>query len=99
MTRKRLAVGYIRVSTEDQAAEGVSLEAQRARIAAWCEANGYELAGVHVDAGISGRRADNRPALPVSIRSVSETRSAPAFWSRAVRSSVSRSERARRLRL
>ena len=59
----KVAVGYCRVSTAGQAAEGVSLEAQKARIAAWAEANGYELLGVHVDAGLSGGKADNRPAL------------------------------------
>jgi hypothetical protein len=30
------AVGYVRVSTEGQAADGVSLDAQRGRIEAWC---------------------------------------------------------------
>jgi len=50
-----------------QAAEGVSLEAQRARIEAWCVANGYELAGLHVDAGLSGKRADNRPGLQAAL--------------------------------
>lgn len=35
------AVGYVRVSTEAQALDGVSLEAQEARIEAWCIANGY----------------------------------------------------------
>ena len=56
------AIGYIRVSTAEQATDGVSLEAQRTRIEAWCNANGYRLATVHTDAGISGKRADNRPA-------------------------------------
>ncbi len=57
------AIAYIRVSTEEQASEGVSLAAQQAKIEAWCLANDYELANVFVDAGISGKRADNRPAL------------------------------------
>ena len=57
------AIGYIRVSTEKQANEGVSLEAQEARINAWCVANGYELVQVYVDAGISGKKMDNRPEL------------------------------------
>ena len=48
------AIGYIRVSTEKQANEGVSLEAQEAKIVTWCKANGYELVKVYVDAGISG---------------------------------------------
>jgi DNA invertase Pin-like site-specific DNA recombinase len=33
-------VGYVRVSTQDQAREGVSLEAQEAKIRAWWELNG-----------------------------------------------------------
>ena len=57
------AIGYIRVSTADQATNGLSLDAQRQRIERWCECNGYRLADLHTDAGISGKRADNRPAL------------------------------------
>ena len=57
------AIGYIRVSTEGQAQDGVSLDAQRAKIEAWCALNDYTLAAVHVDAGISGKPADNRPGL------------------------------------
>jgi site-specific DNA recombinase len=37
------AVAYLRVSTDEQAREGVSLDAQRARVAAWCAANGADL--------------------------------------------------------
>jgi len=55
--------GYCRVSTEGQATEGISLEAQTAKIQAWAMANDSEVAGVWVDAGISGKRADNRPEL------------------------------------
>ena len=33
------AIGYIRVSTEKQANEGVGLEAQEAKIVTWCKAN------------------------------------------------------------
>ena len=52
------AVGYIRVSTQGQAEEGVSLDAQKAKIEAWCMANDYELTAIYEDAGISGTRAD-----------------------------------------
>lgn len=62
------AIAYIRVSTIGQASDGVSLDAQQAKISAWCELNGYELAGIHVDAGLSGSRADNRPALQEAIK-------------------------------
>jgi site-specific DNA recombinase len=52
------------VSTEDQAREGVSLEAQRERLAAYATAHGLELVGVEVDAGISGKVAPSqRPGL------------------------------------
>src|SRR3954454_24039305 len=66
------AVAYIRVSTTDQATDGVSLDAQRARIGAWCLSNGAELAegDIHVDAGISGKRADNRPSLVAALEGV-----------------------------
>jgi DNA invertase Pin-like site-specific DNA recombinase len=56
-------VGYIRVSSEEQAATGVSLDAQRHRIAAYCTAHGLTLLRVEADAGISARRTTNRPAL------------------------------------
>ena len=53
------SIAYIRVSTLLQATEGVSLDAQEAKIRLWCAANDAELAGVFVDAGISGKRSDN----------------------------------------
>ncbi len=64
------AIGYIRVSTEKQASEGVSLEAQQAKIEHWCKANGYELVKVYVDAGISGKRMDTRKELLAALASL-----------------------------
>jgi site-specific DNA recombinase len=61
------AIGYIRVSTEGQVVDGVSLDAQRAKIEAWCLLNDYTLSAVHVDAGISGKSADNRPGLQAAL--------------------------------
>jgi site-specific DNA recombinase len=61
------AIGYVRVSTLGQAVEGVSLETQQGRIESWCHANGYELVAVHVDAGISGKKACNRPGLQTAL--------------------------------
>lgn len=63
-------VGYIRVSTAGQAAEGVSLAAQKARIEAWGAASGLPLASVHVDAGLSGSKATNRPGLQAALSDV-----------------------------
>lgn len=61
------AVAYIRVSTEKQANEGISLEAQQSRIEQWCKTNGYELAGVYVDAGISGKSMETRKELLAAL--------------------------------
>ena len=60
---RQVTIGYIRVSTVAQADEGVSLDAQRDRIVMWCKANGYTLNDVFCDAGVSGKRADNREGL------------------------------------
>jgi site-specific DNA recombinase len=75
------AVCYIRVSTEDQANEGVSIEAQQARLAAWCLANDYELIKTMTDAGLSGGRADNRPGLQAAIELACRTKSALVVYS------------------
>lgn len=61
------AIGYVRVSTTDQADNGVSLEAQAERIRGWCDVNGCTLAEVLVDRGLSGGRCDNRPALQEAL--------------------------------
>lgn len=48
-------VGYIRVSSEDQVRDGVSLEAQEARIVAFCQAKGWQLVRVVRDEGKSAK--------------------------------------------
>ena len=63
------AVGYVRVSTQGQADDGVSLDAQRAKIQAWAEFNGYVLGDVFADEGISGTRED-RPGLALALGAV-----------------------------
>lgn len=49
-------VGYLRCSTVEQATEGLSLDAQKARIAAWAEANDATVVEIVADAGVSGSR-------------------------------------------
>ncbi len=49
------AVGYIRVSTEEQARIGISLENQRDKIEAYCDLNDMELSEIMEDAGKSGK--------------------------------------------
>lgn len=53
-TAKRKAYGYIRVSTDRQANEGDSLEAQRRAIELVCELESYELVQVFADPAVSG---------------------------------------------
>ena len=71
-----LAVGYARVSTERQAAEGVSLDAQKEKILAWAQANDYELLELFIDAGLSGSRADNRPGLQRAVSTACKRKAA-----------------------
>lgn len=74
------AIGYARVSTEGQAVDGVSLDAQRERIGAWAKANGYELAGLHVDAGLSGSKS-NRPGLQAALAQVCDEKGVLVVYS------------------
>jgi site-specific DNA recombinase len=61
MSRTR-TVAYLRVSTDKQADRGVSLDAQRAKVAAYAELYDLELVEVVVDAGASAKTLD-RPGL------------------------------------
>jgi DNA invertase Pin-like site-specific DNA recombinase len=57
------ALGYVRVSSEEQADSGLGLEAQRQRITAYCAMKGLRLAEVFADPGISGGKPlASRPA-------------------------------------
>src|SRR5262245_10623214 len=57
------AISYIRVSSEEQADSGLGLEAQRQRIAAYCQMKGLRLAQVFEDPAISGGKPlASRPA-------------------------------------
>jgi site-specific DNA recombinase len=55
---------YIRVSTEEQAIHGLSIEAQTAALEEWACSNRHKVVGTYVDAGISARKpASKRPEL------------------------------------
>lgn len=60
------AVGYIRVSSIDQAETGQSLEAQEQKIKDFCRAKGYVLLNIFRDEGRSGRKL-NRPGLQAAL--------------------------------
>jgi len=53
---------YARVSTDEQARDGTSLDTQRSRCRAFIASKGWALAGEFVDEGVSGSR-DSRPEL------------------------------------
>lgn len=55
-------IAYTRVSTEEQATGGHSLAAQEARIRAFCDLYGLEIAAFATDAGISAKTL-RRPGL------------------------------------
>ncbi|MCA1704859.1 MAG: recombinase family protein [Actinobacteria bacterium] len=64
------AVGYLRVSTAEQAESGAGLDAQRATVEAECARRGWRLVQVFTDAGVSGKSTDNRPALTEALAAV-----------------------------
>jgi len=66
------AIGYVRVSTDGQAQDGVSLAAQEAKIRTWADLNGADSVTTFRDAGLSGKRADNRPGLQEALNAVGE---------------------------
>jgi len=49
------ALGYVRVSTEEQARDGISLDAQAAKISAYAEAKDLELRNIIRDEGVRGK--------------------------------------------
>lgn len=71
-SRTACAVGYIRVSKEEQT-EGMSLEVQEERIRAYCTLKGFELVRIYRDEGVSAsiplnQREDGRAMLSLVTR-------------------------------
>jgi DNA invertase Pin-like site-specific DNA recombinase len=65
--KPRRLIGYTRVSTEEQARNGDSLAAQRAKLEALCAAHDHELVDVIDDGGYSGKDL-RRPGLQRALR-------------------------------
>jgi site-specific DNA recombinase len=72
--QKIKAVGYCRVSTDEQAQDGLSLDYQQSRIKAYAESQDWHLIGFYIDAGYSGKDT-NRPEFQ---RMLSDLRSGKA---------------------
>ena len=63
------AVAYVRVSTARQGRSGLGIEAQKAAIRRFAEAEGYEIAGEHVEieTGKGADALDRRPELAAAL--------------------------------
>jgi len=61
------AIGYTRVSTEEQSQQGVSLSNQAQKIQAYCTAKDWEMTAVIRDEGYSGKDL-NRPGIQAIIK-------------------------------
>src|SRR5262249_3489287 len=62
-------IGYVRVSTEEQALSGAGLEAQRRAITAECKRRGWELVETIEDAGYSAKDM-KRPGVQEALRAL-----------------------------
>ena len=93
-----VVIGYIRVSTEGQAEEGVSLDTQREKIEAWAKLHDEPEVVIYQDAGISGASMDQRPGLQDALREACKRRAALVVYSlsrlaRSTRDTLSISDR------
>lgn len=87
MTQGTRVVGYIRVSTGEQAASGLGLADQRRVINAECERRGWVLVDVFVD-DVTGKSTKNRPALADALAAVKSGRASGLIvhkWDRLAR--------------
>ena len=59
---KKVAI-YCRVSTIEQAEEGLSIDSQYHNIKEYCKNQGHEIYNLYEDRGISGKNITNRPGI------------------------------------
>lgn len=72
-SRPKVAIGYIRVSTQEQAHEGVSIDSQRDKLRAYCKTMEIKLVQVYADEGISGGTME-RPGLQAALGALKQGR-------------------------
>ena len=68
---KKIAAIYIRVSTDFQAEEGYSIEAQKEQLTAYCVSKGIKNYDYYIDGGWSGSNID-RPEIQKLIKDVKD---------------------------
>jgi DNA invertase Pin-like site-specific DNA recombinase len=73
MSAMAAVIGYIRVSTEEQASSGAGLLAQRAAILAEAERRGWHVVEVIEDAGYSGKDL-KRPGIVAALEALKQRR-------------------------
>jgi len=62
---------YARVSTEEQARHGISIEAQTAALHKWAGENDHVVVGEYIDNGVSARKSPSkRPALQMLLSDI-----------------------------
>lgn len=71
MNTKKIAAIYIRVSTEFQAEEGYSIDAQKEQLSAYCISKGIKNYAFYIDGGWSGSNID-RPEMQKLIKDIKE---------------------------
>jgi len=67
----RVAI-YVRVSTEEQASSGVSLEAQKESLTSYCKTYQYEIYNIYEDAGKSAKNMRGRPQMMKMLKDAKE---------------------------
>jgi site-specific DNA recombinase len=69
-SKKTRVLGYVRVSTTEQAEEGVSLDAQTTKLRDYARLHDLELVDVVADNGVSAKRTTNRPGLQRALKAL-----------------------------
>ncbi len=61
---------YLRVSTEEQAKEGFSINAQKEKLTSYANINDWDIYDFYIDDGISGKNITDRPSINRLIEDV-----------------------------
>lgn len=77
MLHMTTAIGYVRVSTTAQGRSGLGLEAQRAAIARFAEAEGLDVTQIfqEIETGSGSDALDRRPQLAVALKTARKAKS------------------------
>jgi site-specific DNA recombinase len=60
---KKTAAIYVRVSTEEQATEGFSIQAQLSELERYALQNNLDIVERYIDEGFSGKTIEGRPQM------------------------------------